>query len=77
MSYLIEFEELPKNTLILRGFDPYSPLYSLIRNYFSKLVSVEYILTSICVLSMTMQIHLVSALNGLKLVTKNHHPIHC
>ena len=38
---LIEFQEVPKNTLILHRFDPYSPLCYLIRDYFSKLVSLE------------------------------------
>ena len=41
----IEFEEHLKKTLILRGFDPYSPLYYLIFYYYLKLVSLEYVLT--------------------------------
>ena len=37
------FNEFLKNTLILRGFNHYPPLYSLICDYFSKLVSLVII----------------------------------
>ena len=49
---MIEFEEHFENILILRGFDPYSPLYSLIRDYNVKLVILEFFFyTSSCVFS--------------------------
>ena len=54
---LIEFEEHLKNTSILYRFDPYSPLYYLILHFNLKLVSLEIILTRLCVFSMTAQIH--------------------
>ena len=38
---LIEFQEHLKNTLILCGFDPYSPLYSKILDFNLKFVSFE------------------------------------
>ena len=41
------------------GFDPYSPLYYLIRDYFLKLVSLVIILMCIHVFSMTSQIRFV------------------
>ena len=41
----IKFEEHLKNTLILHGFDPYSLLYSLIREFNLKLMSLENVLT--------------------------------
>ena len=41
----IKFEEHPKNTLILRGFDPYLLLYSLIREFNLKLMSLKNVLT--------------------------------
>ena len=59
-SDLIKFEEHLKNTLILCGFDFYSPLYSLICDYNLKLVSLEILLTHLRVFSMTTRICLVS-----------------
>ena len=50
---LIEFEEYLENTLILRGFDPYSPLYCLIHDYFLYFVSLELFLTRLSVYSTT------------------------
>ena len=41
------------------GFDPYSPLYYLIRDYFIKLVSLEFILTCVDVFSMTLKIRFI------------------
>ena len=41
------------------GFDPYSPLYYLIRDYFIKLASLEFILTRVDVFSMTLQIRFI------------------
>ena len=55
----IKFEANLKNSLILRGFDPYSLLFSLILNYNLKFVSLETTLRCICVYSMTSQIHSV------------------
>ena len=49
LSDLIEFQRVLQNTLILHGFDPYSPLYYLIRDYFSKFASLDFILTRVCV----------------------------
>ena len=43
LSDLIKFEEYFKNTLIICGFDPYSPLYSLIIDYNLKLVILKKI----------------------------------
>ena len=37
-------KEYIKNGLILRGFDPYSPLYSSIHDYFFKLMSLVIII---------------------------------
>ena len=47
---LMEFEYYHKNFLILCGFDPYSPLYTLILNYNLKLMSLKFFDTSSCVL---------------------------
>ena len=44
---------------MLHGFNPHSPLNYLVRDYFSKLVSLELVLTCLYVYSMTSQIHLV------------------
>ena len=58
-SDLIKFQEHLENTLILYGFDPYSPLNYLIHDYFSKLVSLELFLTLIHVYSMIAWIRLI------------------
>ena len=50
-SNLIEFQKISQIPLFICGFDPYSPLYSLIRDYFIKLVSLVLILTQIGVYS--------------------------
>ena len=60
MSNLIEFEEDLKNTLILRGFDPYSPVCYLIRDYFPELVSFEVFLTRLHVYLTTSWICLIN-----------------
>ena len=45
---------------MFHGFDPYSPLYSLIHDYFIKLVSLELVLTCVGVFSITLQIHSIT-----------------
>ena len=68
IKFIIWFDQIwrnsSKNTLIICGCDPYSPLNYLIRDYFSKLVSLELVLTCLCLYSMTSRIHLVSNLHG-------------
>ena len=55
--FIIQFvrilKEYLKYTLILRGFDPCSPLYYLIRVYFIKMMSLVIFLTHVCVFLMT------------------------
>ena len=45
MFDLIEFQRILKKTIILGGFDPYSPLYYLIRDQSLKLVSLAIFLS--------------------------------
>ena len=52
-------------TLILRGIDPYSLLYSLIRDYLIKLMSLVIILTLDPVFSMNSQTRFVKSSNSL------------
>ena len=54
--------EYLENSLILCGFDPYSPLYSLIIDYNFKLVSLEYVLTCLRVFSTSTWICLINLL---------------
>ena len=56
-------------TLVLRGMDPDSPLYSLIRDYLIKLTSLILILTWIGVLSTTAWIRFVNFYFANKQVT--------
>ena len=58
--YLIEFQRVHKKYVILCGFDLYSPLNGLIRDYFSTLVSLVKKFTLIHVFSTTSQIRFVS-----------------
>ena len=64
MLDFIEFKDISKFLLFLRGFDPYSPLYSLISDLIFKLVSLVIVLTRVCVYSMTAQNHLIKQPNG-------------
>ena len=63
---LIEFEEHLKNTLIFHGFDPYSPLYYLILDFYLILVSLEIILTRLQVFLTIAQKHIVSDIESCK-----------
>ena len=56
-----------KVPLVLRGFDPYSPLFYLVRNDFSKYVGLIIVLTRVLVYSTTARICLISRyLNNFK-----------
>ena len=65
LEFIIHFDQnfnkFFENTLILCEVNPYSPLYYLIHDYLSKLVSLELVLKSLCVYSTTLRIRLLSS----------------
>ena len=60
MCDLIDIKEHLENLLILYGFDPNAPLYSLILDSILNLVSLEIVLIRLRVFSRTARIRIIS-----------------